>query len=195
MAAFERYVEYDGNEVALRDIFDNVIKNVDTDYIYWSVLIKDYFGKNIEIKIENIKDDAERDIYVVKKADSIRNTACSEGSLKAFNNENGFAGYACLLDEKPSLFYWNVRCSNPDAVVVQDTDKSEPYCAVYRKDYLIPYAINEYCEGDGYELVIENKTCEKRNFLYKEFHYECQDDGRLEMEKCFVDVTKPALKK
>lgn len=59
MAAFERYIEYNGNEVALRDIFDNVIKNVDTDYIYWSVLIKDYFGKNIEIKITDIEGDRE----------------------------------------------------------------------------------------------------------------------------------------
>lgn len=57
MAAFSRYFEYDGNKVALRDIFDNAIKNVDTDYIYWGVLIKDYFGKNIEIKITDIEKD------------------------------------------------------------------------------------------------------------------------------------------
>lgn len=57
MAAFSQYFEYDGNEVALRDIFDYAIKNVDTDNIYWSVLIKDYFGKNIEIKITDIEKD------------------------------------------------------------------------------------------------------------------------------------------
>ena len=57
MAAFSRYVEYDGNEVSLRDILDNVIKNVDTDYIYWGVLIKNYFGKDIAITINDIEKD------------------------------------------------------------------------------------------------------------------------------------------
>lgn len=59
MAEFSRYIEYDGDEVALRDMFDNVIKNIDTNYIYWGVLIKDYFGKNIEIKITDIEKDKE----------------------------------------------------------------------------------------------------------------------------------------
>ena len=67
MAAFSQYYECNGNEVALRDIFDHAIKNVDTDYVYWSVLIKDYFGKNIEIKITDIEKDKKlRERGVVK---------------------------------------------------------------------------------------------------------------------------------
>lgn len=57
MAAFSRYVECNGNEVALRDVFDNVIRHIDTDDIYWEILIKNYFGKNIEIKITDIEKD------------------------------------------------------------------------------------------------------------------------------------------
>lgn len=59
MAAFLQHKEYDGNKVALRDIFDYAIKNVDTNYIYWSILVKNYFGKNIEIKITDIEKDKE----------------------------------------------------------------------------------------------------------------------------------------
>jgi hypothetical protein len=59
MAAFSWYRECDGNEVALIDVFDNAIKNVNTDYIYWGVLVKNYFGKNIEIKITDIEKDKE----------------------------------------------------------------------------------------------------------------------------------------
>ena len=67
MAAFSWYSECDGNEVALRDVFDNAIKNVNTDYVYWSVLVKNYFGKNIEIKITNVeKDKKYRERGVVK---------------------------------------------------------------------------------------------------------------------------------
>lgn len=67
MAAFQQYFECNGNEISLRDIFDNAIKNVDTDDIYWGVLIKDYFGKNIEIKITDIEKDKEfRERGVVK---------------------------------------------------------------------------------------------------------------------------------
>lgn len=67
MAAFSWYGECDGNDVVLNDIFDNAIKNVNTDYVYWGVLVKDYFGKNIEIKITDIeKDKKYRERGVVK---------------------------------------------------------------------------------------------------------------------------------
>jgi hypothetical protein len=67
MSAFLRCIEYNGNEVALRDVFNNVIKHIDTNYTYWNVLIKDYFGKNIEIKITDIeKDKMYREKGVVK---------------------------------------------------------------------------------------------------------------------------------
>lgn len=70
MASFSYYGEYDGktiNWLSLCDIFDKALDNYDTDYAYWSVLIKNFFGKNIEIKITDIeKDKMYREKGVVK---------------------------------------------------------------------------------------------------------------------------------
>ena len=60
MAAFSERFEYDGesmNWLSLCDIFDEALNHIDTDYIYWSRLITNYKGKNIEIKITDIEKD------------------------------------------------------------------------------------------------------------------------------------------
>ena len=72
MAAFSKYLEIDFSKnseidgismqkenIQLQDVFEYVMKNCNTDYIYWSVLVKNYFGKNIEIKITDIAKDKE----------------------------------------------------------------------------------------------------------------------------------------
>jgi hypothetical protein len=60
MASLSYYDEYDGKIIdwsSLRDIFDDALNNYDTDYTYWSVLVKNFRGKNIEITITDIKKD------------------------------------------------------------------------------------------------------------------------------------------
>lgn len=60
MASFSHYDEYDGetmNWLVLSDIFNDALDNYNTDYIYWSVLVKNFCGKNIEIKITDIEKD------------------------------------------------------------------------------------------------------------------------------------------
>lgn len=64
MAKFSRYEEYDGesiNGLTLRHILNKVfdICNKDNIGVYWSVFINDYWGKNIEIKITDIKKEKE----------------------------------------------------------------------------------------------------------------------------------------
>ena len=60
MAAFSEYYEADGesmNGLLLRDYFNEIMDELGGDNIYWTLVIKNYFGKNIEIKITNIEKD------------------------------------------------------------------------------------------------------------------------------------------
>lgn len=71
MAKFSEYYAYEScvNGLQLRDVFEEVfdVCNDKNASPYWSVLIKDYFGKNIEIKITDIeKDKMFREKGVVK---------------------------------------------------------------------------------------------------------------------------------
>lgn len=63
MAKFSEYYEYEScaNGLQLRDMFEEVfdICNDKNASPYWSVLIKDYFGKKIEIKITDVEKDKE----------------------------------------------------------------------------------------------------------------------------------------
>ena len=57
MSAFSRYYELNGEDdcVSLDDAFEFIEKSLDVEEIYMSLLIKNYEGKNIEIKITDIE--------------------------------------------------------------------------------------------------------------------------------------------
>jgi ribosomal protein L12E/L44/L45/RPP1/RPP2 len=59
MSAFSRYYELNGEDdsVSLDDIYEFVEQNINADEIYTSLLIKNYEGKNIEVKITDIAKD------------------------------------------------------------------------------------------------------------------------------------------
>ena len=63
MAKFSEYYEYEycANGLQLRDIFEDVfdVCNDKEASPYWSILVKNYFGKNIEIKITDVEKDEE----------------------------------------------------------------------------------------------------------------------------------------
>lgn len=145
---------------------------------------------------KKLTDSNSKTIYVLKKPDNIKSTACPEGTtLKAFNNEEGFAGYACLLNIKPSLFYWNVRCSNPDAVVRQETSKGEPHCMVFMKKIYEPSIERKYCEEKGYSYISNEDLCIKIETINRPSHYECLRGGKQEDElNCVVETIVSAKK-
>jgi len=57
MSAFSRSYELNGEDdcVSLDDVYEFVEQNINADEIYTSLLIKNYEGKNIEIKITDIE--------------------------------------------------------------------------------------------------------------------------------------------
>jgi hypothetical protein len=59
MSAFSRSYELNGEDdsVSLDDIYEFVEQNINADEIYTSLLIKNYEGKNIEVKITDIEKD------------------------------------------------------------------------------------------------------------------------------------------
>jgi hypothetical protein len=59
MSAFSRSYELNGEDdsVSLDDIYEFVEQNINADEIYTSLLIKNYEGKNIEVKITDIAKD------------------------------------------------------------------------------------------------------------------------------------------
>lgn len=60
MAAFSEYYEVDGesmNGLQLADCFNEIMDELGGDNIYWTLVIKNYYGKNIEIKITDIEKD------------------------------------------------------------------------------------------------------------------------------------------
>lgn len=71
MAKFSEYYEYEycANGLQLRDMLEEVfdVCNDKETSPYWSILVKDYFGKKIEIKITDIeKDNIYREKGVIK---------------------------------------------------------------------------------------------------------------------------------
>ncbi len=62
MAKFSEYYEYEcANGLQLWDVLEEVfdICNDKDASPYWSILVKDYWGKNIEIKITDVEKDKE----------------------------------------------------------------------------------------------------------------------------------------
>lgn len=60
MAKFSEYYEVDGepmNGLLLADYFNEIMDDLGEDNIYWTLVIKNYYGKNIEIKITDIEKD------------------------------------------------------------------------------------------------------------------------------------------
>lgn len=59
MSAFSRDYELNGEDdsVSLDDIYEFIEQNINADEIYTSLLIKNYEGKNIEVKITDIAKD------------------------------------------------------------------------------------------------------------------------------------------
>lgn len=59
MSAFSRYYELNGEDdcVSLDDAFEFIEDGLDAEEIYMDLLIKNYNGKNIEIKITDIEKD------------------------------------------------------------------------------------------------------------------------------------------
>ena len=70
MAKFSQHQEFDGNSMSayqLIHLFDEALDARGNGYPYWSALIKDYRGKDVEIKITDIEKDKEyRERGVVK---------------------------------------------------------------------------------------------------------------------------------
>lgn len=133
-------------------------------------------------------------VYIMKRIDGIRNSACPEGTLKGVNNSNGFGGYACLLKDKPSMFYYNITCTNIDAKVIQDKPKSEPYCAVYKKTYLNPL-VDKYCKDSTYWLNDDMSSCITYDLIVRKRSFKCENGGKLNGETCYIDINVPAKKK
>ena len=62
MAKFSEYYEIDGestNGLLLADYFNEIMDELGGDNIYWTLFIRNYYGKNIEIKITDIEKDKE----------------------------------------------------------------------------------------------------------------------------------------
>lgn len=62
MAAFSHDYVYNGESInypRVAELFYKALGNIDTDNIYWNMLIKNYNGKNIEIKITDIEKEKE----------------------------------------------------------------------------------------------------------------------------------------